>query len=61
LVTSHLKAVLEDPDDDIIVNTAFCGKADYLVTGDRHLLTLEKFKDIQIVTVSQMIEILDST
>jgi putative PIN family toxin of toxin-antitoxin system len=52
------KAVSEDPDDDAVLNTAYAGKADYIVTGDRHLLTLNQFKKTRIVTVNQMLDIL---
>ncbi len=52
------KAVSQDPDDDIVLNTAYAGKADYIVTGDRHLLTLNQFKKTKIVSVNQMIDIL---
>jgi putative PIN family toxin of toxin-antitoxin system len=55
---SRLKVILEDPDDDVVLNTAYKGKADYIVTGDRHLLALKKFKRIEIVRVAQMFEIL---
>ena len=53
-----MKVILEDPDDDVVLNTAYKGKADYIVTGDRHLLALKKFKRIEIVRVAQMFEIL---
>ncbi len=52
------KEVSEDPDDDVVLNAAYAGKADYIVTGDRHLLTLKKFKRTKIVTVSQMLDTL---
>ena len=35
------RVVEEDPDDDVILVTANYGSADYIVTGDRHLLRLE--------------------
>ena len=47
-----------DPDDNILVETAFDGKADYLVSGDRHLLSLGEFKGIEIVTVNEMLNLL---
>ena len=56
---SRLKVILEDPDDDVILDTAYKGKADYIVTGDSHLLALKKFKRIEIVRVAQMFEILE--
>jgi putative PIN family toxin of toxin-antitoxin system len=52
------KAVSEDPDDDVVLNTAYAGKADYIITGDRHLLTLNQFKKAKIVSVNQMLGIL---
>jgi putative PIN family toxin of toxin-antitoxin system len=39
-----------DPDDDIYLFAAADGRADYLVSGDRHLLDLKKFQEIRIVT-----------
>lgn len=60
LVSTHscFKVISEDPDDDEVLNTAYSGKADYIVTGDKHLLALKEFKRIEIVTVTQMLEIL---
>ena len=54
------KAVLEDPDDDVVLNAAVAGKADLIVSGDRHLLKLECFKGIRIVSVVDMLEILEN-
>ncbi len=45
-----------DPDDDLILACAVAGKADYVVTGDPHLLTLQKFEDISILTVTSFLE-----
>jgi putative PIN family toxin of toxin-antitoxin system len=55
---ARFKGVLEDPDDDVVLNTAYTGRAEFIVTGDRHLLELDKFKKTKIVTVNQMLEIL---
>jgi uncharacterized protein len=50
-----------DPDDDVVLpNAAYTGKADYIVTGDNHLLALNKFKKTKIVTVNQMLAILET-
>lgn len=56
-VKSRFKAVKEDPDDDIIVRAAYDGKADYIVSGDRHLFALKEFKGIRILTVDEMLNI----
>lgn len=56
-VRSKFKVVKEDPTDDIVLRTAHDGKAEYVVSGDGHLLSLKKFRTIRIVTVSQMLDI----
>jgi putative PIN family toxin of toxin-antitoxin system len=55
-VKSKFEAVKEDPKDDMIIETAYDGNADIIVTGDRHLLALEKFRGIKITTVEKMLE-----
>jgi uncharacterized protein len=57
-VTSQFKAIKEDPDDDMVVRTAFDGKADYIVSGDKHLLSLRVFGKIRILTVEEMLMLL---
>ena len=59
-VKSNFKVISEDPDDDIIVRTAYDGKADYIVSGDRTLLTLKEFKGIKILTIDEMLSVLNS-
>jgi hypothetical protein len=55
---SKFKIVREDPNDDIVLRTAHDGKAMYVVSGDRHLLNLRRFKRVRIVTVDEMLRIL---
>jgi putative PIN family toxin of toxin-antitoxin system len=55
---SRFKVISEDPDDDAVLNTVYNGKANYIATGDKHLLALKEFKMIEIVKVTQMLEIL---
>ena len=50
----RFKVVLEDPEDDVVINTAYSGQAEFIVTGDHRLLVLGQFKKIKIVTVNQM-------
>jgi len=58
MVKSNFKVVKEDPDDDVIINTAYDGHADYIVSGDNHLLRIKKFKNIKMVTVADMLKLL---
>ncbi len=57
-VKSKFTAVKKDPKDDKIINTAYDGNADVIVSGDRHLLDLESFREIKIITVEKMLETL---
>jgi putative PIN family toxin of toxin-antitoxin system len=54
--TVKLNIVKEDPDDNKILECALAGKADYMVTNDRHLLTLKQFRGIPIVTAREFLE-----
>ena len=55
-IKNKLRIVKEDPDDDIILETAVESNADFIISGDEHLLKLKKFKDIKIVTCSEFLE-----
>jgi putative PIN family toxin of toxin-antitoxin system len=57
-IKSKFKTVKEDPGDDIILRTAHDGKANYVVSGDNHLLSLRKFRGIKIVAVDEMLTLL---
>ena len=46
----ELSKVIEDPEDNKILASAVASDADYLITSDRHLLQIEKFKSIRITT-----------
>ena len=52
---ARFKVVLKDPNDEVL-NTAYSGRAEFIVTGDRHFLVLEKFKKTKIVNVNQMLD-----
>ena len=49
----------QDPKDNIIIETAYDGNADIIVSGDRHLLELKTFKRIKIMTVEGMLGLLN--
>ena len=45
-----LEAVEDDPDDDKILECAVAGNADYIVSGDSHLLDIEEYRGVEIVS-----------
>lgn len=50
--------ILSDDADNRIFECAFEGKADYIVSWDRHLLELKKFQKIPIVKAAEFFETL---
>jgi len=54
-----VRVIEEDPDDNLILATAIGGKADYIVSGDRHMLDFGEFSGIKIVTAQMMLDIVD--
>ena len=57
-IPGTLKAVAADPDDDAVLECAIVGQAQYLVSGDRHLLALPKYQGIQIVKAAEFLTLL---
>jgi predicted nucleic acid-binding protein len=52
-----VKAVVDDPDDNRIVECALEAQAQVVVSGDHHLLALKKYRSISIVTPRQFVEV----
>ncbi len=44
------ESVCRDKDDVSVIGTALSGSARFIITGDEDLLSLRKYKDIEIVT-----------
>lgn len=55
---TKLSQITSDPADNVLIETAFEGKANYLISGDRHLLSLKMFGKIEVVNVDEMLTIL---
>jgi putative PIN family toxin of toxin-antitoxin system len=54
--TPVLNAVLDDPDDNRVLECAVAGKAEFIVSGDKHLLRLGSHAGIAILTVRQFLQ-----
>lgn len=57
-IKTRFKAIKQDPYDNIVLETSYSAEADYIVSGDKHLLALEEFKETKIVTIDEMLQIL---
>ncbi len=51
-------AVPEDPSDEIFLSAALDTEAQFIVSGDRHLLDLGEFRGVPILAVQEFFELL---
>lgn len=52
--------VCRDPDDNLVLACALAGQAEYVVTGDPDLLTLEQLEGMKIITVREFLSALQA-
>jgi len=57
-IKSRFRVVMEDPNDNAVLRTAYDGRVHCIVLGDEHLLSLKEFMGIKILTVSRMQELM---
>lgn len=54
---AHIELVIaDDPEDDILIACALGGAADFIVSGDHHLLDMEQYQTIRIWPVNRFLE-----
>ncbi|MBI4653523.1 MAG: putative toxin-antitoxin system toxin component, PIN family [Nitrospirae bacterium] len=55
-----------DPDDDMLLETAICGKAKYLITGDRDIIDDKRIlsflsqHDVSVISLSKFLNLISS-
>lgn len=52
-----INIIKEDSDDNIILECAVSSNADYIISGDQHLLKLKEFKGINVVTPKEFLDL----
>ena len=55
-VSTKIKIIKDDPSDNKFISLAVDGHAQYIVSGDKHLLKLKNYQKIKIVTAKQFLE-----
>jgi len=55
----EISVIKDDPDDNKFLECAVKSKADYIVSGDKHLLDLGGYEGIKILTPKEFLGILD--
>jgi putative PIN family toxin of toxin-antitoxin system len=59
-ITSQVQGIVSDPDDDIVLAAALSGSANYLVSGDQALIELGSYKEVEIKTPRDFLDILQT-
>lgn len=54
--TKRSNRISADPSDDTFLHCAASAKADVVISGDRHLLSLKSYRTIPIVTTAQLLK-----
>jgi uncharacterized protein len=52
------QVVAQDPDDDQVLACAATAEAEAIVSGDKHLLILDQYRDIPIVAAAELLALL---
>ena len=55
----RVAAITEDTDDNSVLECALEAEADMIVTGDSHLLKLENFRGVGILTADEFLQRID--
>lgn len=56
--TTKIEIIREHPADNIILELALDGKADYIISYNKHVLNLREFRGIKVVTPKEFLKIL---
>lgn len=54
---TKINVIKEDPSDNCFLEAAVSGRADFIITGDKHLLNLREYKRIKILTATEFLKL----
>lgn len=60
-IAKKIEVIHEDPDDDKFIECAVSCGADYIVSGDKHLLKLQEYEGIKIITAAGFLSFFNKT
>ena len=55
--TPKFNLIKDDPDDDKFIECAVAARAQYIISGDKHLLNLKTFQNITVISPSEFLNI----
>ena len=56
----EIHVIVADPTDDKFLEAAVAGRVNYIVSGDKHLLELESFREIPIITAREFVGLFEN-
>lgn len=59
-VTEKVNVVVEHPADDKFIECALAAGADYIVSGDKHLLKIGGYKKTRVLSVSEFLVVIEA-
>ncbi len=57
-ISAEVSGVCRDPDDDKFISCALAASADFIVSGDKDLCDITKYKSVKIVRASDLLTII---
>lgn len=58
-ISNTLNVIITDPDDNMVLECAVIGRANYIITGDKkHLLPLQNYQGIEIVNAANFLSLM---
>jgi putative PIN family toxin of toxin-antitoxin system len=58
-ITDEVSGVCRDPDDDKFIACALAASADFIVSGDKDLCDIAKYRSVKIVRASDLLKMID--
>ena len=53
---TSVQIIKDDPSDNKFIEAAIEGKAEYIITKDKHILNIKKYQNIKIITPEEFLE-----
>lgn len=53
-----ISGIAPDPDDDVVIGTALAAQAQWVVTGDKLLLSVSEYQGVRVVPVTEAVQLL---
>ena len=56
--STKIDIIKEDPDDNKFLETAVDGKADFIISQDKHLLNLKEYRGVKILRPEEAVKLI---